>query len=143
MLITRKYPAQPLLGVGAVILKGRKILLVQRKFEPKAHFWTLPGGTLELGETIHHALKREIREECGIEIEPKKIIDVIDYIERDENKQVKYHYLLVDFEAEHISGTLSPSSDVLNVGWFELGKLNGIRLPEITKKFLKKHCYID
>ena len=106
-MITRKYPNQPVLGVGAVILKNKKILLVQRKFEPKAGYWTLPGGTVELGETIHHALKREIREECGIEIEPQRIIDVLD------------------------------------VGWFELSELNGISLPEITKKFLKKHCYID
>ncbi len=142
-MITRKYPHQPLLGVGAVILKNDKILLVKRKFEPKARFWTLPGGMVELGESLDQALKREIREECGIKIEPQKIIDVIDYIERDEDDQVKYHYLLVDFQAEQIGGTLSPSSDVLDAGWFDLSELSGLTLPEITQEFLKKHCYID
>ncbi len=87
-MIARKYPHQPLLGVGAVIFKNDKILLVKRKFEPKARFWTLPGGMVELGESLAHALKREIREECGIKIEPQKVIDVIDYIERDEEHQV-------------------------------------------------------
>ncbi len=98
---------------------------------------------VELGESLDQALKREVREECGIKIEPQKIIDVIDYIERDEDDQVKYHYLLVDFQAEHIGGTLSPSSDVLDAGWFDLSELSGLTLPEITQEFLKKHCYID
>lgn len=141
-MIARKYPQQPLLGVGAVILKNNKILLVKRKFEPKVGFWTLPGGMVELGEGLEYALKREIREECGIKIEPQKIIDVIDYIERDEEDQVKYHYLLVDFEAKHTSGKLAPSSDVLDAKWFDLSKLKRISLPEVTEKFLKKHRYI-
>lgn len=95
---------------------------------------------VELGESLDQAIKREVREEGGTKIEPPKIIDVIDYIERDEDGQVKYHYLLVDFEAEYIGGMLSPSSDVLDAVWFDLSELSGLTLPEITQVFLKKHC---
>lgn len=137
----RKYPSQPLLGVGAVIIKNGKILLVKRRFEPKANYWTLPGGLVELGEEVRQALIREIREECGIEIEPAKIIDVIDFIEYDAEARVKFHYILIDFEAVYKGGEITPSSDVLNVKWFTKNELNNIELPEITQKFLEKYYH--
>ncbi|MFQ5824276.1 MAG: NUDIX hydrolase [bacterium] len=137
----RKYPSQPLLGVGAVIIKNGKILLVKRRFEPKANYWTLPGGLVELGEEVRQALIREIREECSIEIEPAKIIDVIDFIEYDAEARVKFHYILIDFEAVYKGGEITPSSDVLNVKWFTKNELNNIELPEITQKFLEKYYH--
>ncbi|MFQ5750886.1 MAG: NUDIX hydrolase [bacterium] len=92
----RIYPVQPLLGIGAVIIKDNRFLLVKRKYEPYAHFWTLPGGLVELGEYVHEAVIREIREECGIKVKPTKIVDVIDYIEKDEKAKIKYHYVLIE-----------------------------------------------
>lgn len=138
----REYPSRPILGVGAVIIRDEKILLVKRRYEPKANYWSLPGGLVELGEEVRQAVIREVSEECGIEIEPTKIIDVIDFIERDELESVRYHYVLIDFEAVYKSGVLTPASDVIDVRWFSKNELENLELPEITKRFLKKHYQI-
>jgi len=142
ILSTREYPSHPLVAVGAVIIKDDKILLVKRRYEPKANFWTLPGGHVKLGEGVRQALIREIHEECGIEIEPKKIIDVIDFIEQDEDERIRFHYVIVDFEAIYKNGEIKPASDVQNAKWFFLSELNKINLPEITKNFFKKNFKI-
>ncbi|MFQ5865033.1 MAG: NUDIX hydrolase [bacterium] len=135
----RKYPSRPLVGVGAVITKNDRILLVKRRYDPKANYWTLPGGLVEIGEEVRQALRREIREECGIEIEPTKVIDVVDFIEKDENNKIRFHYVLIDFEAIYESGELTPASDVLEVQWFSKNELRNLELPDITKKFLQKY----
>lgn len=138
----REYPNRPLLGVGAVIVKNGKILLVKRRYDPKANQWTLPGGLVELGEEVRQAVIREIREECGIEIEPTKIIDVVDFIEKDEEEKIRYHYVLIDFEAAYKRGELMPSSDVLNVKWFSKNELRDLEVPHITKRFLQKYYQV-
>jgi len=138
-LTTRKYSQRPLVGVGAVIIENDEVLLVKRAKEPKANFWTIPGGLVELGETIHDALKREIREECQVEIKPKEIIDVVDYIEKDDEGNFKYHYVLVDFEAEIVSGIPAPGSDVLETRWVSFYELKTLNLPKITSDFFEKH----
>ncbi|MFQ5674583.1 MAG: NUDIX hydrolase [bacterium] len=139
----REYPDRPLVGVGAVLLENNRILLVKRKFEPKSKLWTLPGGLVKKGETVQEALVRELREECGLSIEPGRLVDVIDYIERDENNAVKYHYVLVDYEVVHTSGSLAPSSDAVDARWFSLDELQKIALPDITRTFLCKHYDLD
>jgi ADP-ribose pyrophosphatase len=136
-LSTREYPSHPLVAVGAVIIKDGKILLVKRRYEPKANYWTLPGGLVKLGEGVRQALIREVREECGIEIEPKRIIDVIDFIDKDENERFRFHYVIVDFEAIYRKGTIKPASDVQSARWFSFAELNKVKLPKLTKSFLK------
>jgi len=138
-LTTRKYSQRPLVGVGAVIIENDEVLLVKRAKEPKANFWTIPGGLIELGETIHDALKREIREECQVEIELKEIIDVVDYIEKDDEDNIKYHYVLVDFEAKIVGGTLAPGSDVLETRWVSFSELKTLNLPKITRDFFENN----
>ncbi|MFQ5825032.1 MAG: NUDIX hydrolase [bacterium] len=139
---TREYPSHPLVAVGAVIIKDGKILLVKRRYEPKANYWTLPGGLVKLGEGVRQALIREVREECGIEIEPKRIIDVIDFIEKDENERFRFHYVIVDFEAIYRNGAVKPASDVQSTRWFFITELNKVKLPIITKNFLKEYFEI-
>lgn len=138
-MTTRKYSQRPLVGVGAVIIENDEVLLVKRAKEPKANFWTLPGGLVEIGETIHDALKREIREECQVEIELKEIIDVVDYIEKNDAGDFKYHYVLVDFEAKIVGGTLSPGSDVLETRWVSFSELKTLNLPKITSDFFQNN----
>lgn len=140
-LIKRVYPEQPLLGVGAVVLQDDKILLVKRRNEPSASCWTLPGGLVELGETVHEAIIREIWEECGIEVVLNKIMDVIDYIKVDNMQKVQYHYVLIDFEAQYKGGTLKPASDIVDAKWFVRSELTERTLPEITERFLKKYYF--
>ena len=109
---SRVYPDRPFVGVGAVVLAAQDIVLVKRRFEPLADEWRLPGGALELGETMTIGVAREIREETSLQVEVGPVIDVLDRIVRDDAGQVQYHYVLVDFLCRVVGGTLAPGSDV-------------------------------
>ena len=109
---SRVYPDRPFVGVGAVVLVAQDIVLVKRRFEPLADEWSLPGGALELGETMTIGVAREIREETSLQVEVGPVIDVLDRIVRDDADQVQYHYVLVDFLCRVVGGTLAPGSDV-------------------------------
>ncbi len=109
---SRVYPDRPFVGVGAVVLVAQDIVLVKRRFEPLADEWSLPGGALELGETMTIGVAREIREETSLQVEVGPVIDVLDRIVRDDAGQVQYHYVLVDFLCRVVGGTLAPGSDV-------------------------------
>ena len=109
---SRVYPDRPFVGVGAVVLAAQDIVLVKRRFEPLADAWSLPGGALELGETMTIGVAREIREETNLQVEVGPVIDVLDRIVRDDADQVQYHYVLVDFLCRVVGGTLAPGSDV-------------------------------
>ncbi|MFH1490346.1 MAG: NUDIX domain-containing protein, partial [Pseudomonadota bacterium] len=93
----REYPESPIVGVGAVIFKDNKVLLVKRAKEPGKGLWSLPGGALELGESLVDGLKREISEEVSIEIEVGGLVRVLDRILRDQEERVRYHYVIVDY----------------------------------------------
>lgn len=109
---SRVYPDRPFVGVGAVVLAAQDIVLVKRRFEPLADEWSLPGGALELGETMTIGVAREIREETSLQVEVGPVINVLDRIVRDDAGQVQYHYVLVDFLCRVVGGTLAPGSDV-------------------------------
>ncbi len=113
--MTRSYPSQPGFGVGAVVIEGGKVLLVRRGHAPLEGRWTLPGGLVELGETLEDALRREVREETGWTVRVGKQLALFDFIERDENGRVRYHYVLADFLCERIEGDLGAASDVTDV----------------------------
>ena len=108
----RKYPDRPYVGVGAVIVQDGKVLIVKRKYEPLAGQWSIPGGAVELGETLEASVAREMLEETGLEIEVGPVIEVFDRITRDEQDQVSYHFVLVDYLCWPIGGRLAASSDV-------------------------------
>ena len=108
----RQYPERPIVGVGAVIVKDGKVLLVRRRYEPLAGQWSLPGGTLELGETLQEGVAREMREETGLEVEVGPVIEVFDRIMTDDARRVRYHFVLVDYLCWPVSGELQASSDV-------------------------------
>lgn len=123
----RQYPARPIVGVGGVIIVRRKpdatprehneaplfgVVLIRRRFEPLAGCWSLPGGGLEVGETLQEGLVRELREETGLSVDVGPVVDVIDRITRDEEGRVRYHYVLVDFVCWPSGGVLQAGSDV-------------------------------
>ena len=103
---SRQYPSQPIVGVGAVIMQERKVVLVKRRFEPLAGQWSLPGGRLELGESLEAGLAREMLEETGLEVEVGPVVDVFDRILLDPERKVRYHYVLVDYLCRPIGGAL-------------------------------------
>jgi ADP-ribose pyrophosphatase YjhB (NUDIX family) len=108
----RSYPDRPYVGVGAVIVDDGKVLLVKRKYDPLAGRWSLPGGGVEVGETLEASIAREMLEETGLEIEVGPVIEVFDRIVRDEDGRVRYHFVLVDYLCWPAGGALQAGSDV-------------------------------
>lgn len=109
---TRQYPERPIVGVGAVIVEGGNVVIVKRRYEPLAGRWSLPGGTLELGETLETAVAREMREETGLDVEVGPVIEVFDRIILDAERRVRYHFVLVDYLCWPVGGELQAGSDV-------------------------------
>ena len=121
--MTREYPDYPRVGVGAVILHDDKVLLVRRGQSPSYGKWSLPGGLVELGETIREAVEREIAEECGIKIRVVDVAGAIDRIVRDDAGRVRYHYVLVDYLAYPESMDVVAGSDAGDAQWFEIERV--------------------
>jgi mutator protein MutT len=108
----REYPERPVVGVGAVIEQEGRVVLIRRRYEPLAGQWSLPGGILELGETLEAGTAREMLEETGLEVEVGPVIEVFDRIMFDDEKKVRYHFVLVDYLCWPIAGDLQAGSDV-------------------------------
>ena len=111
----REYPTRPIVGVGGVVFRGGRVLLVKRRFEPLAGRWSLPGGVLEVGETLGQGLAREMMEETGLDVEVGPVVDVFDRITRDDEGRPRFHYVLVDFLCTVRAGTPTAGSDVAEV----------------------------
>ena len=116
---TREYPERPIVGVGAVIVDDGKVVLIKRKYEPLQGQWSLPGGGVEVGETLEAAVAREMLEETGLEVVVGPVIEVFDRIMRDDEHRVRYHYVLIDYLCWPIAGELRAGSDVDAAIWVE------------------------
>ena len=109
---SRQYPDRPIVGVGAVIVHDSRVVLIRRRYEPLAGQWSLPGGTLELGETLEEGTARETLEETGLVVDVGPVVEVFDRIMFDDERRVRYHFVLVDYLCWPISGELRAGSDV-------------------------------
>ncbi len=136
--IKREYPETPIPAVGAVVIHQGKILLVKRAKDPSRGYWSIPGGAIELGERVREALKREVKEECGIEIEVGPVLEVVDSIHRDADGKVRFHYVIIDFLAFPKELEVLPSSDAEEARWFSPEELDDILLPSGTRELLKR-----
>ena len=134
----RTYPNRPLVGVGAVVLKGDAVLLVKRAHEPLKGQWSLPGGAVELGETLEAAVAREVSEETGIAVEVGTILEVIDRIDRESDGRVRHHFVLVDFVCRPAGGTLCPATDADAVEWASIDALDRYGVAEVTSRVIAK-----
>ena len=137
----RKYPTQPIVGVGAIIVQNGKLVLVKRGVEPAKGKWSIPGGAVELGEEIRDAAIREAKEECGLDIElvNDTPMDAIDNMIPDEKGRLQYHYILLQFLARPKGGTLKPTSDVTEARWVPLEEVEKYDLTNSFRLFLKRH----
>lgn len=137
----REYPTQPIVGVGALIVHDGKLLLVKRGVEPAKGKWSIPGGAVELGERIRDALIREVKEECGlnVEIASEKPMDAIDNIIISKDGRLQYHYALLQFLVRLKGGTLRPASDVLDARWISLDEVEKYDLTKSFRSFFEKH----
>jgi len=135
---SRWYPQYPMIGVHALIVKDGCVLLVKRAKEPNKGMWGIPGGRLELGETYSEAAKRELLEECSIEIEIERLLDVTDYILRDEQQRIKYHFVLLYLLARHQKGTVKAQSDAADARWVPTEKIGKFDTHPHLKVLLEK-----
>ncbi len=134
----RRYPRRPLVGVGAILFDGDRILMAQRGKEPLKGWWSLPGGALETGELLHDAVCREVREETGLEIETLGVFEIFERILRDDSGQPEYHYVLIDYICRATGGELRAGDDVSRVEWFRLEELDALRITEGTLGVIEK-----
>lgn len=133
----REYPARPILSVGAIIRKGAKVLIVRRGVEPGKGKWSVPGGAVELGETVQEAVIREAYEESNLRIKPNRMVGYYDYIGADANSRIKYHYVIVYWLCEYLQGEAGPSSDVVETKWAEFHELENYDVTKGTLKMLR------
>jgi ADP-ribose pyrophosphatase YjhB (NUDIX family) len=130
------YPNRPLIGVGVVVFKDDRVLLIRRGKPPREGQWSLPGGRQRLGERIAATARREVAEEAGIEVEVGGLLDVIDSITRDEAGAVQYHYTLVDLLAEWRAGEAQPGHDAAAVTWADPADLAPYGLWQETERVI-------
>lgn len=136
--MSREYPSQPIVGVGAVILRDNDVLLVRRGKEPLKGVWSLPGGALELGENLEDGIRREIREEVGLEVEVGPVVEVFERITPDKKGAVRYHYVLIDYLCRPTGGTLCAADDAEDARWFAAKDLENIDITEGTSPVIEK-----
>jgi 8-oxo-dGTP diphosphatase len=130
-------PRRPVVGVGAVVFRGGDVLLIRRGKAPLRGQWSLPGGRQELGETVVDAVRREVREEAGIEIDVRDVVAVVDRIDRDQDGTVRFHYTLVDLLAEWRAGEPRAGDDAEAVTWAALEDLGRYALWEETERVIR------
>src|SRR6478752_2084343 len=133
----REYPQQPLVGVGAIIVEDSRVLLIKRGKAPLLGEWSIPGGMLELGETLRQGAEREAIEETGLVVRVTELLGVFDRIVPDENKRTLYHYVLIDFLCERISGELQAAGDASDARWYSEDEVKRLKLPDETQTIIE------
>src|SRR5262245_19873539 len=137
MADNRAYPDRPIVGVGAVVVDGDRVLLVRRANEPSKGEWSIPGGAVEVGETLEAAVRREVREETGLDIVVGPVVEVLDRIRKDADGRAQFHYVLVDFICHPCGGSLACASDAAEVAWAAAGELEERRVADITVRVIR------
>ena len=128
-----------MIGVGAIIIQNGKILIVRRGSEPGKGKWSVPGGLVELGETVEQTVVREVKEECGLDVEVDELIDVVDSMTFDENGKLKYHFVILDFFVKIKGGELRPGNDAKEALWVPLEEVEKYDLTKTFREFLKRN----
>jgi len=142
---SREYPERPIVGVGGVIIEDGRALLIRRGSEPLRGEWSIPGGTLELGESLQEGVARELREETGLEVRVLELIEVFDRIFPQDgpqalvaNRQPRFHFVIVDYLCERIRGEPRAGSDVTDVAFAGEDELGQYHLTETATRVLKR-----
>jgi 8-oxo-dGTP diphosphatase len=136
--VIREFPDRPIVGVGAVIVDGDRVLLVRRGHEPLKGEWSVPGGAVEIGETLRIAIAREVREETGLDVEVGPVVDVLDRVRVDDDGRVRFHYVLIDFVCRPVGGSLACGSDADEAAWVPVKDLAAHAVAPATVDVIQK-----
>jgi 8-oxo-dGTP diphosphatase len=136
--VVRQFPERPIVGVGAVIIDDDRVVLVRRAHEPLKGEWSLPGGTVEVGETLAEAVAREAREETGLDVRVGSLLEVLDRVHRSAEGQVEYHFVLLDYRCTVVSGTLAHGSDASDACWARRDDLARYGLSDAAMRIIAK-----
>jgi len=137
MAVDREYPSRPIVGVGVLVKRADRVLLVRRRFDPGRGKWSIPGGLVELGETVRDAALREVYEETGLNVRLDRLLGVVDYIERDERGRVRFHYVLVDFLAYvEEPKEVRPSEEFIEVKWVKASEVSRYDITDSLRSLL-------
>jgi 8-oxo-dGTP diphosphatase len=137
--VKREYPDRPIVGVGAIVIEGGRVLLARRASEPLREEWSIPGGMLELGETLRAGTEREALEETGLQVRAGEVVDVFDsIIAGEQGGAPQFHYVLIDFLCEITGGELRAGSDASEVRWYRPEELRSLGLRATTQRALDK-----
>ncbi len=133
----RAYPDRPYVGVGIVVFRGDQVLLAQRGKPPNMYSWSIPGGAQELGETVHEAAVRELKEETCLEADILGLVDVVDSIRRDDDGNIAFHFTLIDLVAEWRAGEAVAGDDVPELEWVKLEDVGAYGLRDSTLRIIR------
>jgi len=140
--LEREYPHSPLVGVGAVVHSEGKILLVKRAKEPNKGLWIIPGGLLELGESLEEAVAREVKEELGIDVRVESFLGIASEIVLDEKGTIKYHYVLIDFVVAPLQTEIILNEEAEDYGWFSPEMVFNVKTTENTKNMIRTYLAV-
>jgi mutator protein MutT len=134
----RRHPDRPVVGVGAIVVDGSCVLLVKRAHEPLKGEWSLPGGAVEVGETLADAVTREVREETGLDVRVGSLVEVLERVHREADGRVEFHYVLADYVCMPIGGTLTPASDAADARWVSFDEMSAYGVSATTVAVIAK-----
>jgi len=134
----REYPERPIVGVGAVIVREGRAVIVQRTTEPLKGQWSIPGGAVEVGETLRQAAAREAREETGLEVEAGEILEVFESMYPDAEGRIRYHYVLIDFLCRPVGGELQAGGDAAQARWVAAEELPQFQVSATASRVIGK-----
>ena len=138
MASSREYPERPIVGIGGVVIENGKTVLIRRGSEPLRGQWSIPGGSLELGETLKAGVERELLEETGLVVKVVEFIEVFDRVYGDDKEKPRYHYVIVDYLCSLMGGELRAGGDATDVVWAGEDELGRFGLTETAARILKK-----
>jgi ADP-ribose pyrophosphatase len=138
----REYPDRPVVGIGAVVIRDGRVLLIRRGVAPGRGLWAVPGGSLELGENLQQGAEREILEETGVTIRAREPVYAFDFFERDPDGRIRFHFVIVDLAADYIRGDVKGADDALEARWLAPGDLDHLPVSKNTRKLLRAVGFI-
>ncbi len=135
----RLYPDQPIVGIGVVIVKADKIVLIKRGNEPAKGRWTIPGGLVELGESVSKAVTREAKEETLLDVDNPRLVDVVDQVELDAEGKIRYHYVIIDYLVHVVGGVIGAATDAIELRWVPFNEVENYDLTTSFRFFFRNN----